>query len=250
MRRWMVVLSLAVATTACGGGGSGSDAAGGADGGGGGDGGGGVTPTLPSLDGVTWAAAVDNPLYPLPAGATWTYEAETPEGLEHIEIRVLPDPRTIQGVSAVAVQDTVTVDGEIAEDTTDWYAQDTAGNVWYLGEDTCEFEGGVCVRHTGTWEWGVAGALPGIIMRAAPAVDGQPYYQEYLEGEAEDAGEVIAVDVAVTIGAGSFTGCVTTHDTSTADLTLDERKTYCPGIGNVRVEEPTATVELTASSLL
>jgi hypothetical protein len=203
---------------------------------------------LPDVADATFVDAVSNPFFPLPAGATWVYEATSDGSVERIEIEVLAEKRTIQGVSATQVRDTVTLDGVIVEDTTDWYAQDTTGNVWYLGEDTCEFENGQCATRVGAWEWGVDGALPGILMPGTPTVDGQPFFQEYYVGEAQDVGEVIAVGESVVVAAGSFEGCVKTRDTSALDPDLQEYKYYCSGVGLTRVEEPDATEELIESA--
>jgi len=203
-----------------------------------------VEPVLPDPTGLTWAAAVDNPYFPLPVGATWAYEATVGGVLERDDVEVLPDARTVNGVDVTVVYDLVTVNGETVEETWDWFAQDADGNVWYLGEDTCEWDMGMCSVMLGSWEWGVGGALPGIIMPADPTVDGQPYYQEFLAGEAEDVGEVIALDEAITVAGGSFTGCVRTRDTSTLDTTLSELKVYCPGYGLVFTDEPEADAEL------
>jgi hypothetical protein len=142
------------------------------------------------------------------------------------------------------VRDTASLEGQVIEDTHDWFAQDAEGNVWYLGEDTCEFEDGTCTNHVGSWEWGKAGALPGIVMPAEPRVDGEPYYQEYLVGEAEDFGEVLEVGVSVTVPAGTFTDCVKTHDSSTVERSLDEYKYYCPDVGMVLTEEPNTDEKL------
>ena len=186
---------------------------------------------------------ITNPLLPMPVGATWSYRAETPDGLEEIVVTVLAETREVNGVQARVVRDTVTVDGELAEDTWDWYAQDGDGNVWYLGEDTAEYEDGEIVCHCGAWEWGVASALPGVIMLAEPKV-GDAYRQEFLEGEAEDYAEVVSVDRTLEVAGETYTGCLETSDLSTIDPELVESKYYCPGIGNVLVEEPDATVEL------
>ena len=122
----------------------------------------------------------------------------------------------------------------LVEKTYDWYAQDIDGNVWYLGEDTKEYENGVVVSTEGSWEWGVDGALPGIAMWADPSAHmNESYRQEYLKGVAEDFGKVIATDVSVTVPFGSYTGCVRTLDTSGLDFTAREHKTYCPTVGLV-----------------
>lgn len=203
---------------------------------------------LPDPEDAVWVEGVDNPYFPLPVGATWYYEAQTEQGLETDYVEVLPDTRLVNGVTATVVYDLVEVDGEIAEETWDWYAQDSEGNVWYLGEDTCEWEGGACVAEVGAWEWGVDGALPGWVMPADPAVDGQPYFQEYYVGEAEDVGEVIGVGESIDVAAGGFQDCIRTRDSSHLDPSLDEEKVYCPGVGNVFVHEPDADVELVSTT--
>jgi hypothetical protein len=200
---------------------------------------------LPDVDAATFdGAEIDNPYLPFPVGATWHYEAETDEGLETIDVEVLAETKTVEGVEATVVRDTEYLDGVITEDTWDWYAQDTDGNVWYLGEDTCEYEDDKCVDTGGSWMWGADGALAGIVMWGEPTVDGRPYYQEYYPGEAEDVGEVVELGLSLTVEAGSFEDCLKTHDTSTIELDLDEYKYYCPGIGNVLVEEPDLDQEL------
>ena len=200
---------------------------------------------LPDVDAASFdGSAIDNEYLPLPVGATWSYEADGAEGLETIEVEVLEETKTIEGVVATVVRDTAYLDGDLIEDTFDWYAQDDDGNVWYLGEDTCEYEDDKCVDTYGSWMWGVDGALPGIVMKGDPEVDGERYYQEFLEGEAEDVGEVVDEDVRIRVAAGRFRDCIKTHDTSTVDNALEEYKYYCPGIGNVLVEEADVDEEL------
>lgn len=194
-------------------------------------------PLLPDVTQAVFVDGVDHAYLPMPAGATWVYEAQTPDGLERIEIEVLADRRDVNGVDTVQVKDTAFLDGVLREDTIDWYAQDDDGNVWYLGEETCEYEDDACVSTAGSWEYGVDGALPGFAMRAAPSVDGQPYMQENYPGEAQDVGEVISVDETIETPAGTFSDCARTHDTSLLDPELDENKLYCRGIGVVLVEE-------------
>jgi hypothetical protein len=130
------------------------------------------------------------------------------------------------------VHDLVSEDGQVVEDTYDWYAQDRWGNVWYLGEDTTEYENGKPVSTEGSWEAGVDGALAGVIMPAQPAV-GLAYRQEYYAGEAEDAGEILSLDEKVDVPYGSFEGALMTHDFTALDPSADEHKYYVKGIGPV-----------------
>jgi hypothetical protein len=113
---------------------------------------------------------VDNPYFPLPAGAKWEYEIRVggkPSQTDTLE--VLKDKREVNGVKATVVRDTVSSGKKIVEDTFDWFAQDKYGNVWYVGESVDNYVGGVVVSHKGSWEWGVDGALPGIIMWVDPS---------------------------------------------------------------------------------
>lgn len=185
---------------------------------------------------TTWVASVNNSFFPLVRGTTYQYRGQTAAGLETTTIEVLQAPRMVNGVAATEVRDRVFLNGVLIEDTHDWYAQDAAGNVWYLGESVKDYENGVVVSTEGSWEWGVDGALPGIIMWSNPAAHiGEEYRQEYYRNHAEDWGKVITIGQAVTVPYGSFTGCITTEDW--LGLEPDdphENKTYCPQVGLVR----------------
>ena len=136
------------------------------------------------------------------------------------------------GVTARVVRDTVTLDGEIIEDTLDWYAQDQDGTVWYLGEDTAEFENGKITTREGSFEAGVDGAQAGVIMPASPEV-GMAYRQEYYEGEAEDNGEVLALSEQASVPAGDYDDLVKTADTTPLEPDVLEHKYYARGVGLV-----------------
>ena len=107
------------------------------------------------------------------------------------------------GITARVVRDTVTEQGELIEDTFDWYAQDRQGNIWYLGEDTAEFEGGTITTRAGSFEAGVDGALPGINIPGDPE-PGMQYRQEYYKGEAEDNGTVLSTNEMAEVPFGQF----------------------------------------------
>ncbi|MEJ2151819.1 MAG: hypothetical protein P8Y29_02435 [Gemmatimonadota bacterium] len=126
------------------------------------------------------------------------------------------------------------LDGELIENTFDWYAQALNGDVWYLGEVTEELEDGMVLDTEGSFEWGVDGALPGIIMWANPAAHiNEEYRQEFYEGEAEDWGKVTQVAQDIAIPFGDFDDCVVTDDWNGLEPGTLESKTYCPGIGVV-----------------
>jgi hypothetical protein len=203
-------------------------------------------PVLPS----EWASAVTNPFFPLIPGTRWEYSGDTEDGTETIIVEVLAATRTVNGVAATVVRDRVYLDGELIEDTDDWYAQDAAGNVWYLGEDSKEVVNGMVVGTAGSWEWGVDGALPGVIMWANPAAHaGESYRQEYYRGEAEDWAKVLGVNESVQVPAGSFTGCLRTEEWNGLEGRSEslEYKYYCAGSGmvlEVPADAPSERIEL------
>jgi hypothetical protein len=187
-----------------------------------------------SLDAAEFTTEIDNPYWPMEPGARWTYVELDPEGGElTVEVTVTTATKVIaNGIEARVVRDTVRNAGEIVEDTFDWYAQDAAGAIWYLGEDTAEFEGGEIVSRDGSFEAGVDGALPGIAVPADPR-PGMSYRQEYLAGEAEDNGAVLSVEELVEVPYGRFDGALLTRDTNALEPDVAELKLYAPGVGPV-----------------
>ena len=125
---------------------------------------------------------------------------------------------------------TFTEDGQLVENTYDWYAQDDQGNIWYLGEDTKEYENGKVVSIEGSWEAGVDGAQPGILLPADPKGD-MAYRQEYYKGQAEDAARVLRLDMRARVAGGTFDQLLTTQDSTPLEPNLLEHKFYAPGGG-------------------
>jgi hypothetical protein len=136
------------------------------------------------------------------------------------------------GIEARVIRDTVSENGVPVEITDDWYAQDKAGNIWYLGEDTAEYENGKVTTRSGSFEAGVDGAQAGIAMPANPE-PGLSYRQEYYEGEAEDKGEVITVgEEHVQVSFGYFDeGVLMTRDLVPTEPKVQELKFYAPKVG-------------------
>ena len=137
-----------------------------------------------------FVAQIDNPFLPLTPGKVFRYEGESEDGHEVNTITVTHQTYTILGVACTVVEDTVFVNGQLIEATTDWFAQDLDGTVWYFGEASRAYENGVLVSTEGSWEAGQRGAMPGIAMPANP-VPGAPYRQEYEKGVAEDRAQVV-----------------------------------------------------------
>jgi hypothetical protein len=186
----------------------------------------------PVINPAEFVAAVDHPYFSLAPGTTFIYTAETDAGTETNKVRVTHDTKVILGVPCVVVADSVWLEGELIEATFDWYTQHQDGAVWYFGEDVDNFENGALVDHEGTWEAGVDGAKPGIVMAASPRV-GDSYRQEFYEGEAEDMAEVMSVNESATVPAGAFHNCVKTREWTPLEPDIESHKFYAPGVGFV-----------------
>jgi hypothetical protein len=185
------------------------------------------------LDPADFTTRIDHPAWPMRPGDRWIYR-ETEDG-ERLRVVVTVSSGTREianGVTARVVRDTVTDGGQLIEDTFDWYAQDGDGTVWYLGEDTAEFENGEVTTREGSFEAGVDGALPGVLLPGDPE-PGTAYRQEYAEGEAEDNGEVVDLDAMAQVPAGFFRDVLLTKDTITIEPRVMELKFYAPGVGPV-----------------
>jgi hypothetical protein len=185
----------------------------------------------PVIRPADFGSTIDNRWLPLVPGTVFRY---SDAGKEDIEVTVTAQKRTVMGVECLVVHDVARLAGttRILEDTFDWFAQDRAGNVWYFGEDTTAYPEGAPPVKDGSWEAGVDGAKPGVVMPAAPKI-GDHYRQEYLAGQAEDQAEVLALDEKVTVPFGTFQHCLKTKDYTDLEPGSDENKYYCPGVGNV-----------------
>ena len=181
-----------------------------------------------------FTSVVDNPFFPALPGTTWQYLETASDGEQQTDVvEVLDQHREVMGVDTIVVHDVATnEDGEVVEDTYDWYAQDSAGNVWYFGEDTTSFDEGTTSKK-GSWEGGVDGALPGIVMQADPTASSTGYRQEYLAGTAEDMGQVIADSGSITVPYGTFDDIIHTRDWSPVEPDVVEEKIYARSIGVV-----------------
>jgi hypothetical protein len=172
---------------------------------------------------------IDNRYWPMAAGTRWTYRA----GAERDAVTVTrATKRLADGVTARVVRDTAVKGGEVVEDTFDFYAQDRHGTIWYLGEDTAEFEHGRLTSREGSFEAGVDGALPGIVMPAHPR-PGMRYRQEFYRGHAEDRAAILSTREMAETPFGSFENVLLTKETNRLEPDVLEYKLYAPRVGPV-----------------
>lgn len=186
------------------------------------------------LDPADFTVDITNQWWPMEVGDRWVYEETEGDKVQNVEVTVLDRTKTVAaGIEARAVHDLVTTpDGAVVEDTIDYYAQDSDGNVWYMGEETAEYENGQVVTREGSWEAGVHGAQPGILLPAQPQ-PGDSYRQEYLADEAEDQGAVLSTHEQVQVPTGMYKGTLMTRDTTPLEPDLVELKFYASGVGPV-----------------
>lgn len=176
-----------------------------------------------------------NLYFPLIAGTTRTYDSN--DG-QTITVSVTGLTKVILGVTCRVVHDVVEEDGQVIEDTEDWFAQDVQGNVWYFGEISQDLEDGELVSLNGSWKAGVDGAKAGIIMKASPHA-GDVYRQEFALGEAEDMAQVLSLTDSATVPAASCNGnCLVTEDFTPLEPGVVENKYYAPGIGAILEVNP------------
>lgn len=192
----------------------------------------GGAPYDPVIVPTNFVTTIDHPYFPLTPGTTRIYVAQTAHGVVSNVVATTHHTVVIMGVTCVEVHDTVFTDGEVTEDTLDWFAQDKDGNVWYFGENTLEIAGGLVISTEGSFKAGVDGARGGIIMKAQPAV-GDYFRQEFVFEQGEDVEEVIGLNESVTVAAGAFVQCVKIQETTALEPDTIVHDFYAPGIGPV-----------------
>jgi hypothetical protein len=186
----------------------------------------------PSIDRANFVATVDNPYWPLKPGTGFHYRGVRGTTPQTDDALVTRQTKLILGIRCTVVRDTVSEEGRPIERTLDWYAQDKQGNVWYMGEDSFELEHGRFVKASDSWEAGVDGAKPGIIMPADPK-PGDSYRQEYYpRGEALDEARVVGYKSTVTVPYGTFKRPLVTREFSPLEPQT-EQKYYAAGIGEI-----------------
>ena len=185
------------------------------------------------LDPADFTSRITNARLPFASGSKWVYREVDERGMNNrVDVTVTRRTKRVIGIDTRVVHDRATRNGKPLEDTYDLYAQDRDGNVWYFGEDTKEFTNGKVTSTEGSWQAGVHGAQPGVIMPARPAV-GLHYRQEWYRGHAEDAAEVLSLSAHASVPRGRYAGLLMTRDYTPLEPKADEHKYFAKGIGEV-----------------
>jgi hypothetical protein len=197
----------------------------------------------PVLDPSSFSTTIDNPYSPLPVGRTWVYRGVKDGQTQEDRVTVTNRTKVVaEGITARVVTDVATHDGTPLEKTSDWYAQDDRGNVWYLGEDTAAYLANGKVDTSGSWEAGVHDAEPGIVMESSPRIP-DAYRQEFLSGQAEDTAWIVDTSGSATVPDGPFKNVLTSLEATRIEPGAYDRKIYAPGVGMIREEALTGPAE-------
>jgi len=176
-------------------------------------------------------APVSNPYFPLKPGMVFIYKGS--EGNDRLteRLRVTHEHRMIEGVSTTVISDILHANGRLQEKTTDWYANDNAGNVWYFGERTATYHpDGTVASREGTWLAGTNGGIAGVIMPANPYPT-DAYRQEFLKGHAEDQAWIVANHEEMRLPYGKLDHIVRSYEWTRLEPNVVSVKFYAPHLG-------------------
>jgi hypothetical protein len=192
----------------------------------------------PHIDPANFGRKIDNRYLPFKPGTRTVAKgvAENGKAPQRDAQLVTDRKRKVDGVKCVVVRDTITSRGKPVERTFDWYTQDKQRNVWYFGENSKDYRHGHWVESDGSWEAGVHGAQPGVMMEAHPK-RGDAYRQEYYRGHAEDQAKALGKTGRVKVPAGTYGHTIGTRETSRLEPGVVEKKWYAPGMGEIKSQD-------------
>jgi len=184
---------------------------------------------------------IDNRWSPLVPGTQFTLNGVADRGgglLPHEVITTVTDlTKVVNGVRAVVILEKDVNEGELQEAELNFQAQDSAGNMWNLGEYPEEYENGKFHAAPDVWIAGLAEAAPGNSMIGNPQL-GTP---EYLQGWAPeieflDCAKVSEMQQRTCVPAGCYENVMITDERSPLEPESGyQRKYYAPEVGNVQV---------------
>lgn len=192
-----------------------------------------------------------NPYFSLNPGDQLNVEGEDDGEEVKVEITVENQTRQItfrtpsgstMTILARVVTEREWIDDEIVEVSRNWFSRcNQTHDVFYFGESVDIYENGQVVSHDGSWEAGVNGSQPGIIIPARFLL-GSRYFQEQAAGVALDRAEHVSMGFPMRLAGKTFRNCVAVEETSPLDGPGHvSEKVYCPGVGLVLDNEAVLT---------
>jgi hypothetical protein len=187
----------------------------------------------PRIAPADFGPSVTNPFLGLKPGTTLVYTG-TKDGKKAIDLFATTSrTKVIDRVTTRVVEDRLYLDNALEERTSDYYAQDRCGNVWYFGEDTATLDArGHAMSTEGSFHAGVDGAQPGVFMAAHPRV-GQRFRQEWYRGHAEDTFEVLSLAAPVSAPYGRLKDALRTKETTALEPGVVDNKFFARGVGEI-----------------
>ena len=169
-----------------------------------------------------------NPYFILEPGHQLVLEG----GDTKLQITVLNDTKTVDGVTTRVVEEKEWKGGKLHEVARNYFAIcPQTKDVFYFGEDVDFYENGKVVKHDGSWLAG-NGNNAGLMMPGAPKLR-HKYYQEIAPRVAMDRAEVVSLTDTCKTPAGTFSNCLKVKEGSAIELAAVEYKYYAPSIGLV-----------------
>jgi hypothetical protein len=179
----------------------------------------------PIAAGARFSPRITHPYLPLSTVRTAEFHSKS----DKVLFEVQPETRQVAGVECLVLAEKEYEDGELAEISFNYFAQDEEGNVYYFGEDVDDYEDGQVVSHGGAWLVGRNAKEPCLFMPARPRV-GFLYKPENSPPAAEEWAEIAAIDAVLEVPAGSYADVLVVKETDHADR-WQERKYYARGVG-------------------
>ena len=159
-----------------------------------------------SLDPADFTTEIDNPYWPMAPGSRWVYRETDSEGAsQRVEVTVTAEDqedrqrRRGQGRPRRRHRGRPAGRGHLRL-VRPGLGRTTSGTWARTPRSTRTARS---PRPQGSWEAGVDGAQPGIVVPADPK-SGLAYRQEYYAGEAEDNGEIVSVDEQAEVPSGHY----------------------------------------------
>ena len=188
-----------------------------------------AAPDAAPTDPAQYAGVIDNPWFPLTPGTTLIFQGSKDDRRAAREVEVTGKTKTVGGVICLIVEDRVALGGKPAEKTIGYFAQDVAGNVWYFGEESQELDNRGNVIKSESWQTGVDGATPNLIMSAHPEI-GDHFSHPYTNANTE----VLSLDATVEVPYGTFSNALQIKDWNPEESDTLSQIFYLPGIGEAR----------------
>jgi hypothetical protein len=185
------------------------------------------------------STTIDNEWFPLTPGTQWVWRGSTEEDEGRVPHRIVFTvtdlTKEINGVRTVVGWDRDYSDGELVETELIFLAQDTAGNIWHLGQYSETYEEGEFVGGS-TWVAGVEGARAGIWVKAEPQLGKPAYSMGFAPAPYywDDFAKTFKMGQRTCVPAGCFEDVLVTDEFEPGVPGAHQLKYYARGVGNVR----------------